>query len=59
MPTANDSSQYNGCRKTYQDRNGIKPILSWTVMAARNFKSELKCFYKNLIERGKEKIGCY
>ena len=26
------------------------------VMAARNSKSELKCFYKNLIARGKEKM---
>lgn len=25
-------------------------------MAARNSKSELKCFYKNLIARGKEKM---
>lgn len=55
-PAANDSGQYHGYRKTYHGRNGIKPILFLAVMAARNSKSELKCFYKNLIARGKEKM---
>ena len=55
-PTANDSGQYHGYRKTYHDRNGIKPILFLAAMAAKNSESDLKRFYENLIARGKEKM---
>lgn len=55
-PRANDSGQFSGYRATGYGRNGIKPMLFLSAMAARNSNSWLKEFYERLIARGKNKM---
>lgn len=55
-PRANDSGKYNGYRSVGHGRQGIKPNLFLSAMAARNSKSALREFYEQLVKRGKEKM---
>lgn len=54
-PRARDSGQKSGYRSVGHGREGIKPMLFLTAMAARRSNSRLKDFYTQLIERGKKK----
>lgn len=55
-PKANDSGRYSGYRATGYGRQGIKPKLFMSAMAARNSKTAFKEFYEKLIGRGKKKM---
>jgi transposase len=55
-PKANDSGKYNGYRAVGYGRQGIKPKLFLSAMAARNSKTVFKEFYEQLIKRGKKKM---
>jgi transposase len=55
-PKANDSGRYNGYRAVGHGRQGIKPSLFLSAMAARNSKTAFKEFYEQLISRGKKKM---
>jgi len=55
-PRANESGTYNGYRRTYGGRKGIKPILFLASMAARNSKTDIKVFYEKMLEKGKKKM---
>ncbi len=55
-PKANDSGKYKGYRATGHGRQGVKPSLFLSAMAARNSKSKFKEFYEDLIKRGKKKM---
>lgn len=55
-PRANDSGLKSGYRRTGHGRDGIKPTLFLSAVAARNSKNELGAFYEKLIERGKDKM---
>jgi len=55
-PRANDSGMFKGYRSVGHGRQGIKPILFLSAMAARNSKTDLKEFYDKLISRGKKKM---
>lgn len=55
-PRANDSGMFKGYRSVGHGRQGIKPILFLSAMAARNSKTDLKEFYDKLINRGKKKM---
>jgi transposase len=54
-PKANDSGRYSGYRAVGYGRDGIKPSLFMSAMAARNSKTRFKEFYEQLIGRGKKK----
>lgn len=55
-PRANDSGKHKGYRRTGHGREGIKPMLFLSAMAARNSNSKLKTYYEGLIARGKKKM---
>ena len=55
-PCANDSGKYHGYRSTRHGRNGIKPILFMSAMAAIKSHSSLAAFYSKLIANGKKKM---
>lgn len=55
-PTSNDSGKFKGYRRCCYGRNGIKPLLFISAMAARNSNSNLKVFYEKLIAQGKKKM---
>lgn len=55
-PIAKDSGRSRGYRQTAHGRAGIKPCLFLAAMAARNSHSNLKIFYEQLVNRGKNKM---
>ena len=55
-PIAKDSGKSRGYRQTGHGRAGIKPSLFLAAMAARNSHSNLKTFYEQLVNRGKNKM---
>lgn len=55
-PIARESGSYIGYRRTGHGRNGAKPVLFMSAMAARRSKSSLGAFYDRLLESGKKKM---
>lgn len=55
-PIARESGSYTGYRRTGHGRNGAKPVLFMSAMAARRSKSSLGEFYNRLMEKGKKKM---
>jgi len=54
-PRVNESGCYRGYRAVQAGREGIKPYLFLSAMAASGSNSHLKTYYNKLLERGKKK----
>jgi transposase len=52
-PFNRDSGRYNGRRRIYGGREGIRPVLYMATMGATRWNPQIKPFYERLIEKGK------